>query len=93
MLSPTRRFPDATGSGPTIASRIISFAVTAVPTVGKDISAEMGKKFDFNASPSNQLFVMEFSLSWSPRDEKQAEREAGSEISMQKYLISQSNFL
>lgn len=36
---------------------------------------------------------MEFYLSWSLRDEKQAERKEGSEISMQKYLISQSNFL
>lgn len=69
------------------------FLTAAASTLGKDISAERKKKFDFNASPSNQLFVMEFYLSWSLRDEKQAERKEGSEISMQKYLISQSNFL
>lgn len=47
----------------------------------------------FNASLGNQLFVMEFYLSWSLRDEEAGVREEGSEISMQKYLISQSNFL
>ena len=52
-----------------------------------------GENVIFNASLGNQLFVMEFYLSWSLRDEEAGVREEGSEISMQKYLISQSNFL
>lgn len=47
------------------------------PFFGKDISREkagererQGENVIFNASLDNQLFVMEFYLSWSLRDEK-----------------------